>query len=91
MQATINSSYLWRNCTELRLTKNMRLQNVCNEDLGSNDGHASIDLREDILLKSSGDPIKDIISSTYTSYSNNFVDTSYFKERAILAPTLDVV
>ncbi|XP_052185357.1 uncharacterized protein LOC127797005 [Diospyros lotus] len=26
--ATINSSYLWRNCKVLRLTKNMRLQNV---------------------------------------------------------------
>lgn len=28
VNVTINSSYLWRHCTVLRLTKNMRLQNL---------------------------------------------------------------
>ncbi|CAH9134654.1 unnamed protein product [Cuscuta epithymum] len=32
VNATINSSYLWSNCTVLRLTKNMRLQNLTSED-----------------------------------------------------------
>ncbi|XP_073137587.1 uncharacterized protein [Henckelia pumila] len=30
--ATINSSYIWRHCTVLRLTKNMRLQNLGSDE-----------------------------------------------------------
>ncbi|XP_047964804.1 uncharacterized protein LOC125209244 [Salvia hispanica] len=35
VNATINSSYLWKRCTVLRLTKNMRLLNVENVDEAS--------------------------------------------------------
>ncbi|XP_042059616.1 uncharacterized protein LOC121804142 [Salvia splendens] len=35
VNATINSSYLWKSCTVLRLTKNMRLLNVENVDEAS--------------------------------------------------------
>ncbi|XP_041999843.1 uncharacterized protein LOC121749330 [Salvia splendens] len=35
VNATINSSYLWKSCTVLRLTKNMRLLNVENIDEAS--------------------------------------------------------
>ncbi|XP_019185002.1 PREDICTED: ATP-dependent DNA helicase PIF4-like [Ipomoea nil] len=32
VQASINSSYLWNNCEVLRLTKNLRLRSISNED-----------------------------------------------------------
>ncbi|XP_073154173.1 uncharacterized protein [Henckelia pumila] len=62
--ATINSSYIWRHCTVLRLTKNMRLQN-----LGSDEE----------------------FESTFPSSDISIGNAAYFQQRAILAPTLDVV
>lgn len=56
-----------------------------------NDGYADITLPDDILLKVSGDPLETIVSSTYSGYDNCIDDTSCLQDRAILAPTLDVV
>ncbi|XP_075521381.1 uncharacterized protein LOC142554603 [Primulina tabacum] len=109
--ATINSSYLWRHCKVLRLTKNMRLQNLGSDqeyaemkklsdwiaNLGdgkigeANDGYATIDIPDEILLKDYNDPIATIVESTYPLFQNNVNDATYFQQRAILAPTLDVV
>ncbi|CAA0825480.1 PIF1 helicase [Striga hermonthica] len=111
VNATINSSDIWRNCTVLRLTKNMRLQSISDaEELdelttfaewiasigdgtvgGSNDGCAAIDIPEDIRLETSDDPIATIVESTYPMFKNATDDPSYLKDRAILAPTLEVV
>ncbi|XP_074575299.1 uncharacterized protein LOC141831797 [Curcuma longa] len=111
VHATINSSYLWRHCTVLRLTKNMRLQNLGSDEecakmkqfsdwianLGDgkigepNDGYATIDIPDELLLKDCNDPIAAIVDSTYPSSGNNINKTAYFQQRAILAPTLDVV
>lgn len=54
-------------------------------------GHVVIDIPDDILLKTSGDPIPAIVHSTYPSFENSTDDPSFLKDRAILAPTLDVV
>ncbi|XP_057793359.1 uncharacterized protein LOC131009979 [Salvia miltiorrhiza] len=109
--ATINSSYLWRYCKVLRLTKNMRLQKMgCNDEAmeleefskwiasigdgtigGSNDGHANIQIPDDILIKWSGNPIEHIVNTSYPSPFTDNADSTYLQERAILAPTLNVV
>ena len=44
-----------------------------------------------MLLKDSLDPINSIALSTYPSLLQNLDDGDYFKERAILCPTNDVV
>ncbi|XP_073313552.1 uncharacterized protein [Primulina huaijiensis] len=109
--ATINSSYLWRRCKVLRLTKNMRLQNLGSDqeyaemkifsdwiaNLGdgkigeANDGYATIDIPNELLLKDYNDPIATIVESAYPLFGNTVSDATYFQQRAILAPTLDVV
>ncbi|XP_052206923.1 uncharacterized protein LOC127811252 [Diospyros lotus] len=111
VHATINSSYLWRHCKVLKLTKNMRLQNLIDNDHnvylkefsewissigdgilgGRNDGHATVEIPDDILIHGSSNMIESIVETTYPSFSNNVGNTSYLQGRAILAPTLDVV
>ncbi|XP_020876690.1 ATP-dependent DNA helicase PIF1-like [Arabidopsis lyrata subsp. lyrata] len=56
-----------------------------------NNGEAEIDIPEDMLLKDSLDPINSIALSTYPSLLQNLDDGDYFKDRAILCPTNDVV
>lgn len=85
MLAAINSSYLWKNFKVLRLTKNMRLQNIESDvecvELnafsdwiasigdgtigGANDGHATIEISDDILLRGFNNPVKAIVDSMY--------------------------
>ncbi|XP_052197177.1 uncharacterized protein LOC127804356 [Diospyros lotus] len=109
--ATINSSYLWQHCKVLKLTKNMRLQNLIDNDHsvylkefsewissidngilgGRNDGHATVEIPDDILIHGSGNMIESIVETTYPSFSNNVGNTSYLQGRAILTPTLEVV
>ncbi|XP_047978732.1 uncharacterized protein LOC125220620 [Salvia hispanica] len=111
VNATINSSYLWSNCTVLRLTRNMRLLSVESsfeasklEEFsswvasigdgvvgGPNDGEVVIDLPSDILLSNIGDPLKTIVENIYPSYMDPEELSNCLHDRAILAPTLDVV
>ncbi|KAK9676692.1 hypothetical protein RND81_11G093800 [Saponaria officinalis] len=58
---------------------------------GQNDGVANIELPEDILIHPKSNPIAAIVDSTYPSLKNHLGDPEYFKERAILAPTHDIV
>ncbi|KAH7544828.1 hypothetical protein FEM48_Zijuj01G0027600 [Ziziphus jujuba var. spinosa] len=58
---------------------------------GPNDGHAMIDIPDDLLIKDTEDSAASIVNSTYPSFSENINDPSYLQERAILAPTLDIV
>jgi len=44
-----------------------------------------------MLIKNSGDPIASIVNSTYPSLLVNMSDISFFQDRAILAPTNDIV
>jgi len=55
------------------------------------DGEAIIEIPTDIIVENSGNPIGDIVSSTYPDLLDNLVDSSYFNDRAILAPTLELV
>ncbi|XP_073130812.1 uncharacterized protein [Henckelia pumila] len=56
-----------------------------------NDGYATIDIPDDLLLKYCNDPIASIVESTFPSSDISIGNTAYFQQKAILAPTLDVV
>ncbi|XP_019168888.1 PREDICTED: uncharacterized protein LOC109164796 [Ipomoea nil] len=111
VQASINSSYLWNNCQVLRLTKNLRLQGLTNEDdvqkldsfakwiadlgdgnLGEDNGvDCNIMIPSSIVLENEVDPIRQIVESTFPEYRTGNMDESQLENRAILAPTLDIV
>ncbi|GJY34350.1 hypothetical protein Tco_0418819 [Tanacetum coccineum] len=57
----------------------------------ANDGEVSIDVPEELLIDAVDDPVTSIIDFTYPNLLNNINDSSYFQEKAILAPTNEVV
>lgn len=111
VNATINSSYLWRHVQVLKLMKNMRLLNIADQSKlvalkefsewvaivgdgrlgGENDGICTINIPDDIILHFQDDPIEAIVNNTYPTDLFSSRDVSYLKDRAILAPTNDVV
>ena len=58
---------------------------------GTNDGKATIDIPDDILIKDVTDPIEAIVRSTYPNVLDNLLDTTVLEERAILVPTNEIV
>ncbi|KAI3827208.1 hypothetical protein L1987_01280 [Smallanthus sonchifolius] len=58
---------------------------------GTNDGEATIDIPEDLLINDSPDPISSLIEFVYPSILQHFKDPDFFRERAILAPKNEVV
>ena len=55
------------------------------------DGDATVEMLQDILIERSVDPIKDIVEATYPDFLGNLFNAKFFEDRAILAPTLEVV
>ncbi|XP_057248444.1 uncharacterized protein LOC125495260 [Beta vulgaris subsp. vulgaris] len=58
---------------------------------GPNDGEVDIEITEDILIDGGDDPISAIVDSTYPSLTDHLWEAKYFQERAILAPTNEIV
>ncbi|KAK9062252.1 hypothetical protein SSX86_019438 [Deinandra increscens subsp. villosa] len=58
---------------------------------GENDGHANIKIPHDLLIHDSVNPLQDLIQFVYPSILENFKHPAYWKERAILAPTNEIV
>jgi len=56
-----------------------------------NDGEAIINIPDDLLINDSTDPISALIEFVYASIIVNVTNSSYFQERAILAPKHEVV
>ena len=56
-----------------------------------NDGEVSIDVPSEILIDAADDPVQSIIDFTYPNLLDNIDDPTYFQEKAILAPTNEVV
>ncbi|KAF7835803.1 ATP-dependent DNA helicase PIF1-like [Senna tora] len=56
-----------------------------------NDEEHEITIDDDILIDDAEDPIQAIVESTYPKLVDNFKNYVYFRERAILPPTLDDV
>ncbi|XP_035830063.1 uncharacterized protein LOC110944792 [Helianthus annuus] len=57
----------------------------------SDDCEVVIDIPEDLLIKCSEDPMSDLIDFVHPSLLQLYKDKDYFAERAILAPTNEVV
>jgi hypothetical protein len=55
------------------------------------DGESVIEIPDDICLKNSCDHVGDIVESTYPNLLSNMKESSFFQDRAILAPTLELV
>jgi len=55
------------------------------------DGDCVVDIPHDLLVENSGDPINDIVCSTYPNLVCNLSDEKFFHDRAILAPTIELV
>jgi ATP-dependent DNA helicase PIF1 len=55
------------------------------------DGEASVEIPADLLVKTSGDFLADIVGATYPDLLQNMQDFSFFQDRAIVAPTLELV
>ncbi|XP_076894180.1 uncharacterized protein LOC143546384 [Bidens hawaiensis] len=58
---------------------------------GSNDGVAMIDIPDDLLIKDSLDPISKLFDFVYPDILLNCENQHYFQDRAILAPTNEIV
>ncbi|GJV77693.1 ATP-dependent DNA helicase PIF1 [Tanacetum coccineum] len=91
VNASLNSSYLWDHCRVLKLTVNMRLQvGSLNSDLDE-----IKEFGEWILKIGNGtestDPVGSIISFVYPNVVQKLSDHTYFQDKAILAPTHEVV
>lgn len=64
---------------------------IGNGELGGGDGESLITIPLDLIIKRTENPMEDIIRSTYPDLQINLTDHSYLQERAILAPTNEVV
>ncbi|XP_048496337.2 uncharacterized protein LOC104883518 [Beta vulgaris subsp. vulgaris] len=58
---------------------------------GPNDGEAVIEVAKDILIDPGLDSISAIVDSTYPNLHDHIWEAKYFQERAILAPTNEIV
>ncbi|XP_012835799.1 PREDICTED: ATP-dependent DNA helicase PIF1-like [Erythranthe guttata] len=66
--------------------------NVGNGDVGEdNDGEASIEIPDDMLIGDLEDPFRDLLEFVYPDLLSNMYDRDYFQGRAILAPTNECV
>jgi hypothetical protein len=55
------------------------------------DGEALIEIPEDLVVRSSGNHLADIVGVTYPNLIESMQDPMFFQDRAILAPTLEIV
>ncbi|XP_071713195.1 uncharacterized protein [Rutidosis leptorrhynchoides] len=67
------------------------LLDICDGNVNPTDGISDIQMPEDVLITDVNDPIGSIISFIYPDYLLNLGNPSYYQERAILAPTHEVV
>ncbi|XP_021974543.1 uncharacterized protein LOC110869610 [Helianthus annuus] len=65
---------------------------IPNGNVGSeNDGEALIEIPDDLAITDSDDPIQSLIDFVYPSILENYKNSGFFSERAILAPKNEVV
>ncbi|XP_076929112.1 uncharacterized protein LOC143593337 [Bidens hawaiensis] len=58
---------------------------------GPNDGVATIDIPDDLLIKDYVDPLSKLFNFVYHDILQNYENQHYFQDRAILAPTNEIV
>ncbi|KAG5589970.1 hypothetical protein H5410_040484 [Solanum commersonii] len=87
LQSNANDTHL----EELRDFSNWILK-VRDGSIGSSiDGIDKVLIPNDLLINEYTDPIATIVESTYPDFITNCNDIEYLQQRAILAPTLDMV
>ncbi|KAL4600853.1 hypothetical protein ACB092_11G229700 [Castanea dentata] len=107
VEASINKSSLWNSCKVFILTLNMRLtQNlgdivarefaewilkIGDGELRNSEGEALIEIPHDLLIQPGAHPFNDIVKAAYPDFDTKFNDSKYLEERAILAPTSEIV
>ena len=107
IEASITKSSLWNNCRVFILTKNMRLTQdpgdigarefaewilkIGDGELNDSDSEALIEIPHDLLIQPDSHPFNDIVNATYLDFQTKFNDSKYLEERAILAPTNEVI
>ncbi|XP_047268357.1 ATP-dependent DNA helicase PIF1-like [Capsicum annuum] len=64
---------------------------VITKETSSIDGIETIQIPDDLLIKDCVDPILEIVKSMYPDFYSHSRDLDYLQQRAILAPTLDMV
>ena len=60
-------------------------------DRSGNDGYATIEIPQELLITEYNDPIHSIVSSTFPDLCHHHNDHEYFQSRAILASTNETV
>ena len=60
-------------------------------ELNNSESEALIEIPHDLLIQPSSHLFKDIVNATYPNFHTKFNDLKYLEERAILAPTNEVV
>ncbi|XP_076893885.1 uncharacterized protein LOC143546014 [Bidens hawaiensis] len=58
---------------------------------GPSDGDTEIEIPDDLLIKDSLDPLSDLIEFVYPDILSNYKNKEFFEQRAVLAPTNEVV
>ncbi|XP_072060241.1 uncharacterized protein [Arachis hypogaea] len=66
-------------------------KNTVDEGTEEKDGESIVHIQYDILIKNSETALDDLIDFVYPDMLSNLSVENYFKDRAILAPTLDCV
>ena len=64
---------------------------ISDGELGEEDDDNKITIPNDLIIQSMENPMQDIIDSIYPDFKVNYKDPSYLQDRAILAPTNEVV
>ncbi|KAL4596305.1 hypothetical protein ACB092_12G154600 [Castanea dentata] len=64
---------------------------IGNGELGERDRDNNISIPSDLIIQPLENPMQDIIDTTYPGLENKYTDPSYLQDRAILAPTNEVV
>uniref|UniRef100_A0A0R0L851 ATP-dependent DNA helicase n=1 Tax=Glycine max TaxID=3847 RepID=A0A0R0L851_SOYBN len=84
INATINSSYLWPSCEWIL--------DIGDRVIGNqNDGYATVEIPEYLLITEDNDPIDAIVRSTFPDLYQHHNNPKFFKCRAILASTNETV
>jgi len=107
VDASINKSLLWKNCTIFTLTKNMRLQQnkgdsatkefaqwilkIGDGELNDSESGSFIDIPLDLIIQPKTHPINAIVNDIYPELQSKYTNAKYLEDRAILAPTNDDV
>ncbi|XP_076885825.1 uncharacterized protein LOC143535472 [Bidens hawaiensis] len=68
------------------------LLDICEGNVGgSNDGVVTINIPDDLLIKDSVDPISKLFDVVYPGILQSYENQHYFQDKAILAPTNEIV